>query len=50
MCNKDYDRMERNESDGKIFYGYDLDDGKTSWYDEDGILDSITETPDDEDW
>lgn len=50
MYNRDYDRTDRNESDGKRFYGYDRDDGKTAWYDEDGVLDSITETPDDEEW
>lgn len=50
MYNRDYDRIDRNESDGQKFYGYDRDDGKTTWYDENGNLDSVTETPDDEDW
>ncbi|MDP4133407.1 MAG: hypothetical protein Q8882_05295 [Bacillota bacterium] len=47
----DYDRTETNESDGKTFYGFDdEDDGTTMWYSEDGILDSVTPTPaDDED-
>ncbi len=42
-----HDRIEKNESDGMTFYGYDREDGKTDWYDENGILDSVTETPDD---
>ncbi len=46
---KDYDRIHENESDGQKFYGYDHDDGKTSWIGEDGILDSVTDTPSDED-
>lgn len=48
MSSRDYDRYERNESDGMEFYGYDRDDGKTEWYDDSGHLDCITETPDDE--
>ena len=44
-----YDRIDRNESDGNIFYGYDDDDGTTTWYDSDNNLDSITDTPDDDD-
>lgn len=35
-----------NESDGLVFYGYDDDDGKTYWYDKDGVYDCTTETPD----
>lgn len=42
------DRFERNDSDGMGFYGYDSNDGKTTWYDERGYLDCITDTPDDE--
>lgn len=42
-----YDRTDRNESDGMMFYGYDSDDGTTTWYDENNNLDSITETPSD---
>lgn len=38
-----------NDSDGESFYGYDSDDGKTDWYDSDGHLDSMTDTPYDED-
>lgn len=34
-------------SDGDRFSGYDRDDGKTDWYDSDGNLDSVTDTPDD---
>ena len=41
----DYDRTSTNDDDGKTFYGYDDDDGKTAWYDEDGNLDSVTDTP-----
>lgn len=52
MKPRDYDRYERNESDGMSFYGYDRDDGKTAWYDDSGHLDCITDTPDDDesDW
>ena len=46
--NKDYDRVDVNESDGQSFYGYDNDDNTTSWYDSAGNLDSITRTPSDE--
>lgn len=46
---KDYDRVHENESDGQTFYGYDHDDGTTSWIGQDGILDSVTDTPCDED-
>jgi hypothetical protein len=49
MKERNYDRYERNESDGAKFYGYDRDDGKTDWYDESGRLDCVTNTPDDED-
>lgn len=47
---QDYDRVDQNESDGKVFYGYDTEDGKTTWYDENNILDSVTDTPDDDEW
>ena len=51
MGPRDYDRVDRNESDGAKFYGYDRDDGKTEWYDERGDLDCITDTPDyDDEW
>lgn len=46
---RDYDRVDVNEDDGQKFYGYDSDDGKTAWYDENGGLDCITPTPDDDD-
>lgn len=47
----DYDRFERNESDGQGFYGYDDEEtGTTEWYTEDGVLDSVTETPADDEW
>ena len=45
---EDYDRTSTNESDGDTFFGYDSDDGTTSWYVSDGNLDSITDTPDDD--
>ena len=48
LFGEDYDRTSTNESDGDTFYGYDSDDGTTSWYDSDGNLDSITDTPDDD--
>ena len=38
------DRTWKN-SDGELFYGFDSDDGKTSWYDEDGNIDSVSTTP-----
>lgn len=49
---QDYDRIDVNESDGQVFYGYDSEDGTTAWYDSNDNLDCITETPyDDEvDW
>lgn len=50
MDPKDYDRIDVNESDGQKFYGYDGDDGKTTWYSENGWLDSITDTPSDDGW
>lgn len=43
------DRVDRNASDGQIFYGYDQKDGTTDWYTKDGSLDSSTKTPRDED-
>lgn len=36
-----------NDTDGNTYYGYDDGDGKTTWYDKDGNLDSITDTPSD---
>ncbi|MCF2601700.1 hypothetical protein I6E26_09130 [Anaerovibrio lipolyticus] len=46
MSRKKYDRISKNESDGRIFYGYDdKEDGTTTWYDEYGNLDSRTDTP-----
>lgn len=43
-----YDRRYRNRSDGQVFYGYDDGNGRTDWYDEDGNLDSYTDTPTDD--
>ena len=43
------DRFDKNDSDGQTFYGYDHDDGTTSWLDRNGDLDSITKTPRDDD-
>lgn len=37
------------DEDGRTYYGYDDEDGKTMWYDEDGSCDCYTDTPDDED-
>lgn len=48
MFRDDYDRIDRNESNGMLFYGFDDEDGKTAWYTEDGFLDCVTQTPDDE--
>ena len=38
----DADRTYTNESDGKKFYGYDDDNGHTTWYDEEGNCDCST--------
>ncbi len=35
----------RNTSDNQEFFGYDNDNGTTSWYTPDGIFDSETRTP-----
>lgn len=43
------DRIDRNEDDKQVFHGYDDGEGKTSWYTTDGTLDSITDTPYDDD-
>ena len=40
------DRTWKN-SDGTEFLGYDGDDGKTTWYDKNGNLDAISDTPSD---
>lgn len=45
LFGKTPDRIDRNESDGQTFYGFDHDDGTTDWYMRDGTLDSVTETP-----
>ena len=39
------DREDTNESDGQHLWGYDNEDGTTTWYTDDEILDSITPTP-----
>lgn len=51
MGPKDYDRITQNEDDKQVFYGYDdEEEKKTYWYTKDDILDSVTPTPfDDED-
>lgn len=47
------DRIDINESDGKRFYGFDDDNGdgtrSTTWYDERGDVDCITDVPEDDD-
>ena len=49
MFGRDYDRVDVNESDGMVFYGYDdHDSGTTTWYTEDGSCDCVTATPDDD--
>ena len=41
----DCDRVSENE-DGSRFYGFDDEEtGTTTWYDEDGNCDSITDIP-----
>lgn len=42
-----YDRTWQNE-DGSTYYGVDDDNGKTDWYNEDGDLDSYSDTPSDD--
>ena len=39
------DWWRENESDGKEFFGYDDEDGTTTWYEPDGSLDNVTPTP-----
>lgn len=42
LDDEQYDRIDVNEMDGKVFYGYDDDEqGTTEWYDEEGNLDWI---------
>lgn len=49
MWDDDYDRTwSNNDTDGETYYGYDDEDGNTTWYDSDGNLDSISPTPSDD--
>lgn len=42
---KKYDRTSTND-DGSVFYGFDDEEtDTTTWYDENGNLDSVTEIP-----
>lgn len=43
MC----DRTWQNE-DGSTYYGVDDGEGRTDWYNEDGDLDSYSDTPSDD--
>ena len=44
-----YDRIDVNESDGQVFYGFDdKESGRTTWYDQNGSPDCITDTPSDD--
>ena len=43
------DWVSTNETDGEKFYGYDDGEGRTAWYDSDGNLDALTDTPSDND-
>lgn len=44
------DRVDRNKSDGRTFFGFDdKKSGTTDWYDKDGNLDSYSKTPNDDD-
>ena len=45
----DPDWVSTNETDGQTFYGYDDGEGRTAWYDSDGNLDALTDTPSDND-
>ena len=36
-----------NDTDPKEFWDYDDDNGKTTWYEPDSSLDSVTDTPSD---
>ena len=47
---RDYDRVDIDESNGHKFYGYDRDDGMTTWYDENNNIDCVTPTPLDDDF
>ena len=42
-----YDRTWQNE-DGSTYYGVDDGEGRTDWYNEDGDLDSYSDTPSDD--
>lgn len=41
-------REYRNPLDGSTYYGVDDDNGRTDWYNEDGDLDSYSDTPSDD--
>ncbi len=45
-----YSRADRiwHNDDGSKSYGFDNDDGTTDWYDSNGYLDTVTDTPDDD--
>lgn len=46
---RDPDRIDKNDSDGQTFYGFDdRRSGLTDWYTKDGQLDSTTQTPSDD--
>lgn len=50
MKDETWDRITVNESDGMVFYGHDDEEtGYTTWYGKDGIADSQTPIPKDED-
>lgn len=42
LDDNDYDYIRVNESDGMTFYGYEDDEGRITWYMEDGACDSVT--------
>lgn len=43
------DRVKQND-DGEIFYGFDDEDGYTTYFNENGDIDSVLPTPKDWDW
>lgn len=48
IFDREPDRTWRNnDTDGRTFYGFDDDDGTTAWYDENGNLDDVSDTPSD---
>ena len=43
------DWVSTNETDGAKFYGFDDGEGRTAWYDSDGNLETVMDTPSEDD-